>query len=264
MSTVSYVTPDNAIIQNTAEVREPDQDLGKDAFMSLLVTQLQYQDPLNPMDNSEMLAQLAQFTALEQMMNVALSTNKQTAFGLVDEVVEYVYQDPDSGQIQYLLGKVEAAKVSGDDVFLVIDGKDIEMSAIQQVISQDNITSGMTPYETIGKTIQAVINQLDATTGALEQVILEGEVLEVRIKNGESFVVVGTGDNAVEIPFESVQTIVPNPTITGKNIEATAIDENGDTITVTGLAEYISMRENGTYVYVNGYFVNFNDIISIQ
>ena len=45
--------------------------LGKDAFLELLVTQLQNQDPLNPMDDKEFIAQLAQFSSLEQMSNVA-------------------------------------------------------------------------------------------------------------------------------------------------------------------------------------------------
>jgi len=44
--------------------------LGKDSFMQLLVTQLQYQDPLNPMDNTEFTAQLAQFSQLEAMENM--------------------------------------------------------------------------------------------------------------------------------------------------------------------------------------------------
>jgi len=44
--------------------------LGKDSFMQLLVTQLHYQDPLNPMDNTEFTAQLAQFSQLEAMENM--------------------------------------------------------------------------------------------------------------------------------------------------------------------------------------------------
>jgi len=46
------------------------QPLGKDEFLQLLVAQLSAQDPLNPMDSREFSAQLAQFSALEQMTNV--------------------------------------------------------------------------------------------------------------------------------------------------------------------------------------------------
>jgi flagellar basal-body rod modification protein FlgD len=44
--------------------------LGKDAFLNLLVTQMRYQDPLSPMDNAQFAAQLAQFSSLEQLVQV--------------------------------------------------------------------------------------------------------------------------------------------------------------------------------------------------
>src|SRR5262245_21876395 len=44
--------------------------LGKDAFMSLLVNQLKNQDPLDPAKNEDMIAQLAQFSSLEQMQEL--------------------------------------------------------------------------------------------------------------------------------------------------------------------------------------------------
>jgi flagellar basal-body rod modification protein FlgD len=46
------------------------QIMGKEDFLRLLVTQLTYQDPLNPVDNQEFIAQTAQFSALEQMQNL--------------------------------------------------------------------------------------------------------------------------------------------------------------------------------------------------
>ncbi len=45
-------------------------ELGKDAFMKLMLTQMKNQDPMNPMQSHEMAAQLAQFTSLEQLQNV--------------------------------------------------------------------------------------------------------------------------------------------------------------------------------------------------
>lgn len=53
--------------------------LGQDAFLTLLVTQMQHQDPTEPMDNSAFIAQLAQFSSLEQLqqMNHSLATISQ-------------------------------------------------------------------------------------------------------------------------------------------------------------------------------------------
>jgi flagellar basal-body rod modification protein FlgD len=62
-------------IVNTAETVGPKrvETLGKNDFLKLLITQLRHQNPLEPLRNTEFIAQIAQFSALEQMIN--LNTN---------------------------------------------------------------------------------------------------------------------------------------------------------------------------------------------
>ena len=68
--TIDSMTAASAL-PTTAGVETKAKDpLGRDAFLSLLVTQLQHQDPTQPMDNSQFIAQLAQFSSLEQLQQV--------------------------------------------------------------------------------------------------------------------------------------------------------------------------------------------------
>lgn len=69
LNTVNGVPESQLPKTNTST--EPGGELGQDAFLQLLVTQMQYQDPLDPQDNSEWVSQLAQFSALSAMTNVA-------------------------------------------------------------------------------------------------------------------------------------------------------------------------------------------------
>jgi flagellar basal-body rod modification protein FlgD len=66
-------TADQAAAGKSDKLADP---LGRDAFMSLLLTQLQHQDPTQPQADGEFLAQLAQFSALEQLqaMNAKLES----------------------------------------------------------------------------------------------------------------------------------------------------------------------------------------------
>src|SRR3989338_843220 len=53
--------------------------LGKDDFLKLMSVQLQFQDPISPLKNEEMAAQMAQFSALEQMVNMNTTLEKMAA-----------------------------------------------------------------------------------------------------------------------------------------------------------------------------------------
>lgn len=55
------------------EVRKKSQTLDKDAFLKLMMVQLQNQNPLDPTDNAEYMAQMAQFSSVEQLANISSS-----------------------------------------------------------------------------------------------------------------------------------------------------------------------------------------------
>lgn len=73
--------------------------ISQDTFLQLLVTQMQYQDPLDPMDNGEYLSQLAQFSALEQMTEVA------SGIGKINSLIENIDTSVLVGQLTNMIGK---------------------------------------------------------------------------------------------------------------------------------------------------------------
>ena len=86
--------------QNQAKAKDKKNDaLGKDAFLKLLVTQMRYQDPLDPQDNSEYLSQLAQFSALEQMTNVSKGLEN------VSKIVDNINSSVLVGQLSSMIGQ---------------------------------------------------------------------------------------------------------------------------------------------------------------
>lgn len=122
----------------TATSTQSPAELTEDMFLSLLVQQMQNQDPLEPMSNENMLAQLAQFSALEQMNNLnegfeALSgsidqLNFITASAMVGRTVTGV--DTDGELVQ---GLVESVHLQGSLVYLTVDGRLMSMAGVQAV-----------------------------------------------------------------------------------------------------------------------------------
>lgn len=258
INTVSLNSPQLAVQSS----REPKQEMDKDMFLQLLVTQMRYQDPLNPMDNQEMLAQLAQFTALEQMNNVAQVTEKQYANSLVGKYVEYLHTDAETGQSGYLINKVDYAKIEGNTILIGVGGIEVELSQIRQIVASENIQGELSAFELIGKTIQAVVEHTEGNKK--ENVIIEGEVIEVIMKEQTPYVVIGTGDKKVQVPVKDVQNTVATPTITGKFATGTTKGADGEEIQVSGVVEYVALKKDGTYLYVNGQFVEMDNVISVR
>jgi len=73
-SSIQALAPGSS--SQTAVAAAPKQTLGQDQFMNLLIAQLKNQDPLNPVDNSQLMAQLAQFSQLQETQQMAQSLNK--------------------------------------------------------------------------------------------------------------------------------------------------------------------------------------------
>jgi flagellar basal-body rod modification protein FlgD len=65
--------------------RKTQQSLGKDDFLKILITQLSYQDPSAPMEDKEFIAQMAQFSSLEQMTSMASDFAKLTQMLMAGE-----------------------------------------------------------------------------------------------------------------------------------------------------------------------------------
>jgi len=65
--------------------RQPQQSLGRDDFLKILITQLSYQDPTSPMEDKQFIAQMAQFSTLEQMTAMAKDFSKLTSMLMGNE-----------------------------------------------------------------------------------------------------------------------------------------------------------------------------------
>lgn len=88
---MSLIGIDNVQSAAQTSTQAPSNDtLGKDEFLTMLVAQLQYQDPMNPMDSTGFTAQLAQFSSLEQLENINSTLESQTAHQLSNENAQAV------------------------------------------------------------------------------------------------------------------------------------------------------------------------------
>ncbi len=119
------------------------EEMGEDTFMQLLVTQLQNQDPLNPTQNEEMIAQLAQFSSLEQLSELndnilglavlqqsnALMEQLTSSSALIGQSVKYV--DPTTGDEGW--GTVGSVKIVDGLAVLSIDGGDVPLANVLEV-----------------------------------------------------------------------------------------------------------------------------------
>ena len=119
-SAISSIANSSSSYSATSKGKTSGSDLDKEAFLNLLVTQMQYQDPLNPSDNTEYMSQLAQYSALEAQLNISDTLDKGNNLNLVGKYVIMNTTDS-SGKQAMISGLVEYATVKDGDVYSVID-----------------------------------------------------------------------------------------------------------------------------------------------
>lgn len=128
----------------TYEKRTPGDSLDKQAFLQLLVAQMQYQDPLEPMDNTEYVSQLAQFSALEAMQNVEQSLINQNAFNLVGKHVIMSVGSTDGSANVEIAGKVDFVQIIDGKAHLSIEDKTYSIDDLEYVVGDHYLSSGLT------------------------------------------------------------------------------------------------------------------------
>ncbi|WP_432978729.1 flagellar hook capping FlgD N-terminal domain-containing protein [Dactylosporangium sp. CA-233914] len=135
--------------QDSDAPAKPGGELGKDAFLKLLVTQLKYQDPSNPMNNTEFLAQTAQFTTVEKLTDLATVEqsllNAQLQLGasnLIGRTVTYTDKD---GKSQ--TGVVTSAKFVGTTPSLHVGNADIALTDIKEISAGGTAAQATAPAQ---------------------------------------------------------------------------------------------------------------------
>ena len=109
--------------------------MDKDAFLQLLVAQMQYQDPLEPTSNTEYISQYAQFSQVEQMQNMAASTDLSRASSLVGEYV-YIKTTNSQGNTDYVYGKVDYVVYENNKAYLSIDESLYSLDDLDTVVDK--------------------------------------------------------------------------------------------------------------------------------
>lgn len=208
--------------------RAPTNELGRDAFLQLLMTQMQYQDPLSPMDNTEFVAQLAQFTALEQMTNLYKSNAYSQGISMIGKNVTATVYDSANMEYNYVDGIVESVSVKNDNVYLRVDGVDVPIEKVKTTtdlsVSDSNaIQETSQALNLVGKTIQSLIALQDGSSNVKYEYV-EGKVDRVKLVDGKAMLIVGNK----EIYPSEVSTVSDDAILLGKEVKV--YDENNELI----------------------------------
>lgn len=249
--------------------------LGKDDFLNLLITQLRYQDPLQPTDDKEFIGQMAQFSALEQMQNISSTLTHSQAFGLIGKYVNATVVDPVTKETSYIEGDVSSVRVSGGKTYVVVNGKDVPVERISDVApAARTSSSNLSNYTNLigfnvegfvydGKTSQFVgVNGMvkSVVSGLYEDyAVMDGVTAEV------SAITTGTRMTDIDSIRSYLEEHDPNLGSTDNTVSLVVIDKaTGNQVTVTAKLKDYTV-ENGTVkVTLDQLQVPLESIVSIK
>lgn len=135
MSNIASVIDGHLNISESSieEEKKVGSALGKEDFLMLLVTQMQYQDPLNPQSDTDFVAQLAQFSALEQMQNLNSTTINSQAFNLVGKEV-IIETESATGEKTEVQGVVDYVTIRNGKAYLSVNGNSYSIDDLKTVL----------------------------------------------------------------------------------------------------------------------------------
>ncbi|WP_318241641.1 flagellar hook assembly protein FlgD [Sporosarcina quadrami] len=173
--------------------------MGKDAFMKILIAQLTNQDPTNPMKDNEFIAQMAQFSSLEQTMNLANAFEKFAQAQNQSQLIQYnqfvgksvkwhevTDKKDEEGKpiINEGTGIIQSTKyVNGSVVFTMEDGKELTPGNISEVLAGSNNNSLVEASQLIGKTVGYMDGEVEKT-GTVDSVSNKNGKLEYILSDG--------------------------------------------------------------------------------
>jgi flagellar basal-body rod modification protein FlgD len=118
--------------------------MGKDDFMKLLIAQLQNQDPMKPTDDTQFIAQLAQFSSLEATNKMNDTMDEMAGAQLLGQAASMIGKQV-SAKLQdgtVVTGAVTAVHMINSKPLVVVNGQEIDTSLINTVSNSDGTTTG--------------------------------------------------------------------------------------------------------------------------
>lgn len=168
MATVNSTDTTSSIMdlygQTETSSKTSGSNLGKDAFLNLLVTQMQYQDPLNPTSDKDFLAQMAQFSSLEQMQNLNKSSSMAQAYSLIGKVVTATVINETTMESKAVEGFVDSVSLKNGKTYVQINGSDIELDKVTNVSYVDYDSANLDYSKKMNDVLTSIKEQLTALT----------------------------------------------------------------------------------------------------